>query len=105
MTGQAGDCHTSGGAVGQGHGLAECPAVYVSSRAVLGVEAAAIHGAVVVVSVKMLEAEGIGVIRHQLIINNVIAEIQASHLSGREGGAVAPVLEFIVIDLLIKVKC
>ena len=99
MTGQAGDCHASGGAIGQRHSLAECPAVYVSSRAILGVEAAAIHRAVVVVSVKMLETEGIGVIRHQLIIGNVIAEVQASHLSGRKGGAVAPVLKFIVIDV------
>ena len=82
-----------------GRDTALCPAVHVSSGPVLGVETAAIHRAVVVVSVKMLETEGIGVIRHQLIIGNVIAEVQASHLSGRKGGAVAPVLKLIVIDV------
>ena len=47
----------------------------------------------------MLEAEGVRVIRHQLVVCRVVAQVQTGNLRGREGGAVATVLELVVINV------
>ena len=99
MSGQPRDRHTGGGAVGQRYRLAERSAVHKVCRPVLRVERPVIAGAVGVVRVEVLEAEGVGVIRDQLVICRVIPHIQSRHLRGGEGGAVAPVLELVVIDV------
>ena len=99
IPGQAGNGHTGGGAAGQRHGLAECPAVHVICRAVLGIEGPVETGAVSVIAVKVLKAQGIRVIRDQLIIGHVIVQVQTGHFGGREGGAVAAVLQLVVVDV------
>ena len=96
---QAGDGHTCGGTIRQRHGLTEGTAVHVVGGAVLRVEGPVEAGTVGIVAVKVLEAQGIGIIRDQLIICHVIVQIQTGHLGGGEGGAVAPVLQLVVIDV------
>ena len=99
IPGQAGDSHTGGGSAGQRNGLAECPAVHIICRAVLGIEGPVEAGAVGVVAVEVLEAQGIRVIRDQLVVCHVIVQVQTGHFGGREGGAVAAVLQLVVIDV------
>ena len=84
---------------GQHHRLAKIPAVYVSSRPVLGVDRPPIAGAVVIISIKVLEAQRVGIIRHQLIVFDIIAEIHSGHLSRRQTGAVPPILQLVVVDV------
>ena len=99
IPGQAGNGHTGGGTIRQRHGLTEGTAVHIICRAVLGVEGPVEAGAVGIVAVKVLEAQGIGIIRDQLVICHVIVQIQTGHLGGGEGGAVAPVLQLVVVDV------
>lgn len=99
IAGQTRDGHTGGGAIRQRHGLAESAAVHVIGRSVLGVECPVEAGAVGIVAVKVLEAQGIGIIRDQLVICHVVVQIQTGHLGGGEGGAVAPVLQLVVVDV------
>ena len=99
IPGQAGNGHTGSGAAGQRHSLAEGTAVHVICRAVLGVKGPVEAGTVGIVAVKVLEAQGIRIIRDQLVICHVIVQVQAGHLGGGEGGAVAPVLQLVVVDV------
>lgn len=99
IVGETRDGHASGGAVGQGHRLAESAAVHIGGGAVLRVEGPVIGGAVAVVTVEVLETEGIRVVCDQLIIRHVISQIQTGDLGSREGGAVAPVLQLVVVDV------
>ena len=99
IPGQAGNGHTGGGTIRQRHGLTEGTAVHIICRAVLGVEGPVEAGTVGIVAVKVLEAQGIGIIRDQLVICHVIVQIQTGHLGGGEGGAVAPVLQLVVVDV------
>ena len=47
----------------------------------------------------MLEARSIRVIRRQLIIGYIIAEIQSGHFGSGRTGSIAPVLQLVVIDI------
>ena len=47
----------------------------------------------------MLEAQRVGIIRHQLIVFDIIAEIHSGHLSRRQTGAVPPILQLVVVDV------
>ena len=99
VTGEIRDGHTSGRAIGQRDSLTECSAVYIGRGAVLRVESPAITGAVVVVAIEVLEAEGVWVICHQFIICGVVAQVQTGDLRSCERGAVAAVLELVVVDV------
>ena len=99
IAGQVRNRHTSGRAVGQGYRLAECAAVHVVGGAVLGVEGAVEARAVYVIAVEMLEAQSVGVICDQLVIRHVIPHVQSGDLSRCQIGAVAAVLELVVIDV------
>ena len=99
VTGEIRDGHTSGGAIGQGNSLAECSAVYIGRGAVLRVKSPAITGAVVVVAIEVLEAEGVRVIRHQFVVCGVVAQVQTGDLRSCERGTVAAVLEFVIVDV------
>ena len=68
IPGQAGNGHTGSGAAGQRHGLAESAAVHVICGAVLRIKGSIKAGAVGIIAVKVLEAQGIGIIRDQLVI-------------------------------------
>lgn len=67
--------------------------------AVLRVEGAVITGAVGVVPVKVLEAQSVGIIRHQLVVVRFIADIQTGHLRGGQGRAVAAVLQLVIVNV------
>ena len=99
VTGQARDLNAGGGPVGQRQRLAECAAVHVVCGTVFGVKGPVEAGAVRVIAVKVLEAQGIGVIRYQLVIDHVIAEDHSGHFVSAQGGAVAPVRQLVVIDV------
>jgi hypothetical protein len=99
IPGQAGNGHTGGGTIRQRHGLTEGAAVHVICRTVLRIKGPVKAGAVGIVAVKVLEAQGIGIIRDQLVICHVIVQVQTGHLRGGEGGAVAPVLQLVVVDV------
>ena len=99
IPGQAGNRHASGGTVGQSHRLAECSTVHVVGGAVLGVEGAVEAGTVRVITVEMLEAQGVRVVCDQLVIRHVIPHVQSGDLSRCQIGAVAAVFELVVIDV------
>ena len=96
VAGQVRNGHTGCRAVGQRHGLAEGPAVYIGRGPVLRVVGPVKAGAVVVIAVEVLKTQRIGVVRHQLIVFDIIAEVQARHLGSGQGGTVAAVLELVV---------
>ena len=81
------------------HRLAEGPAVYIGRGPVLRVVGPVKAGAVVVIAVEVLKTQRIGVVRHQLIVFDIIAEVQARHLGSGQGGTVATVLELVVVDV------
>lgn len=47
----------------------------------------------------MLEAQGVGIVRYQLVIDHVIAEDHSGHFVSAQGGAVAPVRQLVVVDV------
>ena len=100
VAGQIRDSYTRSGAIGQGDSFAERPTVYIGRGTVLEVGDPAIAGTVIVVAVEVLETEGVRVIRYQFVVCGVVAQVQTGNLRGRERGAVAAVLELVVIDVI-----
>ena len=99
IAGQVRNRHASSGAGGQRHGLAEGPAVHIAVGAILRVEGTVVAGAVGVIAVKMLEAQGIRIVRHKLIIRNIVVDIQSADFDRGQGGAVAAILQLVVVDV------
>ena len=63
------------------------------------VESPAIAGAVIVIAIEVLEAEGVRVIRYQFIVRGIVAQVQTGDLRSCERGAVAAVLKLVVINV------
>ena len=47
----------------------------------------------------MLETERVGVIRHQLIVFHIVAEVYPGYFCGGQSGAVAAIFQFVVVDV------
>ena len=99
IAGQVRNLNTGSGTGRKLHGLTEGPAVYIDVGPVLRVEGAVEAGTVSIVAVKVLEAERIWVIHHQVVVGGVIVDIQAADLNRRQGGTVAAILQFEVVDV------
>jgi hypothetical protein len=65
----------------------------------LRVESPAIAGAVIVIAIEVLEAEGVRVIRYQFIVRGIVTQVQTGDLRSCERGTVAAVLELVVINV------
>ena len=47
----------------------------------------------------MLETQSVGVIRHQLIVFHIVAEVYPGYFCGGQSGAVAAIFQFVVVDV------
>ena len=47
----------------------------------------------------MLKAQRVGIVRHKLVVFDIIAEVHSGHFRSGQGGTVAAILELVVVDV------
>ena len=99
VAGQIRDRYTSGGAGRELDGLAESTAVHILGRTVFRIERAVITGAVGIITIKVLEAQGIGIVRYKLVVGHIISQVQTGHFGSGQSGTVAAVLKLVIVDV------
>ena len=69
------------------------------SRSVCRIEFTTKTGAIGIVTIKVLEAESIGIIRNKLIVSYIIAQGQAANFIRRQSGTIAAICQLEVINV------